>query len=320
MSDYYVNAQPWEPLSGILVIRSTIFKRNTSSPIESVHPMAKIRWGIKTAPQHTTYDAMRTVWQEADHNPAFEHAWLFDHFAPIQGSLDGPCFEGWTLLSALAAQTHRLRIGLMVAGNTYRHPAVHAHMAATVDVISAGRLDFGVGAGWNEYEHASMGLPLYTPGERIRRLGEACEITKRLFTQQLTDFDGRYYQLKDARCEPKPIQKPYPPFVIGGAGEQLTLRVVAQYADVWNSMPASVEEYQRKLQILHEQCEVVGRDPAQIESSTQVRVNYADIDATVATLQPLVDAGMTHIILMLTYPYPAGIVATIAEKIVARVG
>ena len=320
MSDYYVNAQPWEPLSGILVIRSTIFKRNTSSPIESVHPMAKIRWGIKTAPQHTTYDAMRTVWQEADHNPAFEHAWLFDHFAPIQGSLDGPCFEGWTLLSALAAQTHRLRIGLMVAGNTYRHPAVHAHMAATVDVISAGRLDFGVGAGWNEYEHASMGLPLYTPGERIRRLGEACEITKRLFTQQLTDFDGRYYQLKDARCEPKPIQKPYPPFVIGGAGEQLTLRVVAQYADVWNSMPASVEEYQRKLQILHEHCEVVGRDPAQIESSTQVRVNYADIDATVATLQPLVDAGMTHIILMLTYPYPAGIVATIAEKIVARVG
>ncbi len=282
--------------------------------------MAKIRWGIKTAPQHTTYDAMRTVWQEADHNPAFEHAWLFDHFAPIQGSLDGPCFEGWTLLSALAAQTHRLRIGLMVAGNTYRHPAVHAHMAATVDVISAGRLDFGVGAGWNEYEHASMGLPLYTPGERIRRLGEACEITKRLFTQQLTDFDGRYYQLKDARCEPKPIQKPYPPFVIGGAGEQLTLRVVAQYADVWNSMPASVEEYQRKLQILHEHCEVVGRDPAQIESSTQVRVNYADIDATVATLQPLVDAGMTHIILMLTYPYPAGIVATIAEKIVARVG
>ncbi len=287
---------------------------------ERVNPMAPLRWGIKTAPQHTTYEAMRSVWLEADQNPVFEHAWLFDHFAPIQGSLDGPCFEGWTLLSALAAQTQRIRIGLMVAGNTYRHPAVHAHMAATVDVISGGRLDFGVGAGWNEYEHASMGLPLYAPGERIRRLGEACEITKRLFTQPLTDFDGRYYQLNDARCEPKPIQKPYPPFVIGGAGEQLTLRVVAQYADVWNSMPASVEEYQRKLQILHEHCAVVGRDPAQIESSTQVRVNYADIDATVATLQPLVDAGMTHIILMLTYPYPEGIVATLAEKIVARVG
>ena len=97
-----------------------------------------------------------------------------------------------------------------------------------------GRLDFGIGAGWNEYEHTSMGIPLYAPGERIRRLGEACEIIRRLFTQPLTDFDGRYYQLKEARCEPKPVQKPYPPFVIGGGGEQLTLRVVAQYADVWN--------------------------------------------------------------------------------------
>mgnify|MGYP000630878907 CR=1 FL=1 len=183
--------------------------------------MARLRWGIKTAPQHTTYEAMLDVWQEADRTPVFEHAWLFDHFNPIQGSLDGPCFEGWTLLSALAAQTERVRLGLMVAGNTYRHPAVHAHMAATVDVISGGRLDFGVGAGWNEYEHESMGIPLYAPGERIRRLGEACEITKRLWTQHLTDFDGRYYQLQEARLEPKPIQKPYPPIVIGGSGEQL---------------------------------------------------------------------------------------------------
>ncbi|HEX5499224.1 MAG TPA: LLM class flavin-dependent oxidoreductase, partial [Thermomicrobiales bacterium] len=142
--------------------------------------MANLRWGIKTSPQHTTYDAMVEVWQEADRTPAFEHAWLFDHFSPIQGDLNGPCFEGWTLLSALAAQTSRLRLGLMVAGNTYRHPAVHAHMAATVDVIANGRLDFGIGAGWNEYEHRSMGLPLYPPGERIRRLGEACEITRRL--------------------------------------------------------------------------------------------------------------------------------------------
>ena len=92
--------------------------------------MARLRWGIKTAPQHTTYEAMLAVWREADRTPTFEHAWLFDHFAPIQGDLDGPCFEGWTLLAALAAQTSRLRLGLMVAGNTYRHPAVHAKMAA----------------------------------------------------------------------------------------------------------------------------------------------------------------------------------------------
>ncbi len=282
--------------------------------------MTRLRWGIKTVPQQTTYDALLKVWQDADRTPAFEHAWLFDHFAPIQGSLDGPCFEGWTLLAALAAQTQRIRLGLMVAGNTYRNPAVHAHMAATVDVISGGRLDFGVGAGWNEYEHQSMGIPLYPPGERIRRLGEACEIAQRLFTQQLTDFEGRYYQLAQARCEPKPIQKPHPPFVIGGGGEQLTLRVVARYADVWNSMPANVEEFQHKVRVLHEHCAAVGRDPAQIELSVQTRVNYDDLAATVATLQPLVEAGATHLVLMLNYPYRDGIVERLADKVVGRVG
>jgi F420-dependent oxidoreductase-like protein len=282
--------------------------------------MARLRWGVKTAPQHTTYDAMLAVWRDADTTPAFEHAWLFDHFNPIQGDLDGPCFEGWTLLSALAAQTERLRLGLMVAGNTYRHPAIHAHMAATVDVICNGRLEFGVGAGWNEYEHQSMGIPLYAPGERIRRLGEACEITRRLWTQPLTDFEGRYYQLTQARCEPKPIQKPYPPIVIGGSGEQLTLRVVAQYADIWNFGGTDVETFQHKVRVLHEHCAAVGRDPEQIELSVQARVNYDDLPATVGTLQPLVDAGATHLILMLAYPYPEGIVARLAEEVVGRVG
>jgi F420-dependent oxidoreductase-like protein len=282
--------------------------------------MAKLRWGVKTSPQHTNYDAILKVWQEVDKNPAFEHAWLFDHFAPIQGDLDGPCLEGWTTLAALAAQTSRLRLGLMVAGTTYRHPAVHAHMAATVDVISNGRVDFGIGAGWNEYEHQSMGIPLYKPGERIRRLGEACEVTKRLFTQHLTDFDGKYYQLKEARLEPKPIQKPYPPLVIGGGGEQLTLRVVAQYADVWNHGGSDVEEFRHKVSVLHEHCAAVGRDPKGIELSVQNRINYDDLSASVATLQPLVDAGATHLVLMLTYPYPDGIVARLADEVVAKVG
>jgi F420-dependent oxidoreductase-like protein len=281
--------------------------------------VARLRWGVKTSPQHTSYDALLKVWQEADRTPAFEHAWLFDHFAPIQGDLNGPCFEGWTLLAALAGQTSRLRLGLMVAGNTYRHPAVHAHMAATVDVISGGRLDFGVGAGWNEYEHQSMGLPLYAPGERIRRLGEACEIARRLFTQPLTDFDGRYYQLTQARCEPKPVQQPYPPFVIGGSGEQLTLRVAARYADVWNFTGGDVEVFRHKVRVLHEHCAAVGRDPAQIELSVQTRINYNDVAATVATLQPLVEAGATHLVLMLTAPYPDGIVARLVDEVVARV-
>jgi F420-dependent oxidoreductase-like protein len=280
--------------------------------------MANLRWGIKTSPQHTTYDAMVKVWQEADRTPAFEHAWLFDHFAPIQGDLNGSCFEGWTLLSALAAQTSRLRLGLMVAGNTYRHPAVHAHMAATVDVISNGRLDFGIGAGWNEYEHQSMGIPLYPPGERIRRLGEACEIARRLFTQPLTDFDGRHYQLKDARLEPKPIQRPHPPFVIGGGGEQLTLRVVARYADIWNFTGGDAEVFRHKTGVLREHCAAVGRDPGEIELSVQARVNYDDLAATATALEPFVEAGATHLVLILVYPYPADIVTRLTDEVVGR--
>jgi F420-dependent oxidoreductase-like protein len=281
--------------------------------------MAALSFGIKTAPQHTTYQAMLAVWQEADAIPVFEHAWLFDHFAPIQGSLDGPCLEGWTVLAAFAAVTSRLRLGLMVTGNTYRHPAVLAKIAATVDVISNGRLDLGLGAGWNAYEHTSMGIPLYRPGERIRRLGEACELIRRLFTQPLTDFDGRYYQLKEARCEPKPVQRPHPPFVIGGGGEQLTLRVAAQYADIWNFAGGAIETFERKVRILHEHCAAVGRDPAAIRLSVQLPVDYANLAATTETVQRFVDAGATHLILNLRPPYPDGIVARLADEVAPRV-
>ncbi|MFT4037105.1 MAG: LLM class F420-dependent oxidoreductase [Thermomicrobiales bacterium] len=279
--------------------------------------MSPLRWGIKTSPQHTTYEDIVRVWREADATPVFEHAWLFDHLNPIQGDLDGPCLEGWTTLAALAAETERLRLGLMVAGNTYRHPAVHAHMAATVDVISGGRLDFGVGAGWNVYEHESMGIPLYPPGERIRRLGEACALTRMLWTQDLTTFDGRYYQLKDARLAPKPVQRPYPPIVIGGSGEQLTLRVVAEHADIWNFSGTDVETFRHKHGVLREHCAAIGRDPAEIEVSVQTRVDYDDLPGSIAALQPLIDAGATHLILMLAAPYPEGIVARLAEAVEA---
>ncbi|HET9662166.1 MAG TPA: TIGR03560 family F420-dependent LLM class oxidoreductase [Thermomicrobiales bacterium] len=279
--------------------------------------MPELRWGIKTSQQHTTYEAIVPVWKEADANPVFTHAWLFDHFNPIVGNIDGPCYEGWTMLAALAAQTERLRLGLMVAGNTYRNPAVHAHIAATVDLISHGRLDFGVGAGWNVYEHESMGIPLYEPAERIKRLGEACELTKLLFTQDVVDYDGAYYQLKEARLEPKPVQKPWPPFMIGGSGEQLTLRVVARHADLWNAATPDLETFLHKKDVLFGHCAAIGRDPSEIEISVQTRVDYDDLPATVANLQPLIANGATHIILMLSYPYPEGIVARLAEEVVA---
>jgi F420-dependent oxidoreductase-like protein len=283
--------------------------------------VSNVSFGIKTAPQHTTYEAIRKVWKEADAISVIEHAWLFDHFAPIHSDVNGPCLEGWTLLTALAAQTTRLRIGLMVTGNTYRHPAVLANMAATVDIISNGRLDLGMGAGWNEYEHHSMGIPLYAPGERIRRLGEACALIKQLFTQDVTSFKGRYYQLEEARCEPKPIQKPHPPLLIGGGGEQLTLRIVAEHADIWNypNPRGTAEELKHKVAVLERHCADVGRDPASIRLSVQPMVNYDDLEETTETVKRFVDAGATHVVLNLRPPYPDGIVHQLADEVIARV-
>ena len=276
-----------------------------------------LRFGIKTAQQFTTYEDILRVWQEADSIPVIEHAWAFDHFIPLGPDPTGPQLEGWTLLAALAARTERLRVGLMVTGNIYRHPAVLAKMGATVDIISHGRLDFGIGAGWNELECRMYGIPLYPPGERIRRLGEACEVIKRLWTETVANCDGKYYQLKDARCEPKPVQKPNPPFVIGGSGEQLTLRIVAQYANIWNFVGGSVDTLRHKNEVLNGHCAAIGRDPRTIERSIQIAINYNNPAETLNEIKPYIEAGATHIILNLRAPYPENIVHRLAEEIVA---
>ena len=276
---------------------------------------AKLTFGVKTAPQHTTYDDMLRVWREADAQPDLTHAWLFDHFMPLGADPTGPCLEGWTLLAAFAARTERIRVGQMVTGNTYRHPAVLANMGATVDVISNGRMDFGIGAGWNELEHTSYGIPLPAPADRIRMLGEACEIIKRMWTEEAPTFEGRYYQVQNARCEPKPIQKPTPPFVIGGSGEKMTLRVVAQYASVWNFVGGSVEEFTRLNGVLDGHCATVGRDPAAIARGIQYPVNYDDLAATRESVRGYIAAGCNHVILNLRPPYPEGIVKRVASEI-----
>src|SRR6266478_1181919 len=277
----------------------------------------QLRFGIKTAQQNTSYEDILRVWLEADSVTSIEHAWAFDHFIPLGPDPTGPQLEGWTLLGALAARTERLRLGLMVTGNIYRYPAVLANIATTVDCISQGRLDFGIGAGWNELECTMYGIELYTPGERLRRLGEACEVIKRLWTETVANFDGRYYHLKDARCEPKPVQKPHPPFVIGGGGEQLTLRIVAQYASVWNFAGGSVEVFRHKNQVLDDHCAALGRDPTTIERSIQERVNYHDLSETRERIRPYIEGRATHILLNLAAPYPEGIVHRLAEEIAA---
>jgi len=229
-----------------------------------------IRFGIHAGPQHTTYEDYRDLWKSAE-DLGFDWASVFDHFIPIQSNPEGPCFEGLTLLSAMAAQTSRIRCGVLVIGNTYRHPAVLANIAATIDHISGGRLELGVGAGWWEMEHQEYGIELPPIGRRIRMLGEALPILKSLWTAHRTTFEGRYYQVTDALCEPKPVQQPSIPLWVGGAGERLTLRTVAESADGWNTFFMPEAEYQHKLDVLAEHCRAVGRNPQDIRKSLVVQ-------------------------------------------------
>jgi F420-dependent oxidoreductase-like protein len=232
--------------------------------------MSDLRVGLKLAPQFTTAAEMRSVWRIAD-EAGFDHCWNFDHFASIgaRGNL-GDVFEGWTLLGAMAEATSRARIGCMVTGNTYRHPGVLAKMAVTVDHLSAGRLEFGLGAAWAEVEHTMFDLEFGTAGQRIARLEEACRAIKLLWTEDRATFDGEHYRLADAIASPKPVQRPHPPIWIGGSGERKTLRVVAQHADVWNLASGEVEEAVRLSGVLDDHCAVVGRDPAEIRRSVQL--------------------------------------------------
>jgi F420-dependent oxidoreductase-like protein len=230
----------------------------------------QVRFGIHRGPQYTTFDEELALWRRVE-ELGYDWASVFDHFLPIYADPQGPCLEGPTLLSALAARTSRIRCAILVVGNTYRHPAVLASIATTIDHVSGGRLELGVGAGWFETEHRQYGIPFPPTGTRIRMLGESLTILKSLWTKQRTTFEGRWYQVRDASCEPKPVQRPHMPLWVGGAGEQLTLRVVAESADGWNTFLLPPEDYRHKLEVLAEHCKAVGRDPADIRKSLVFR-------------------------------------------------
>ena len=200
--------------------------------------------------------------------------WYADHFMPNAADTTAPWPEAWTTLSAIGAMVPRLRIGTLVTGNTYRHPAVLAKMAATLDHITAGRVVLGLGSGWQENEHQQYGLPFYTVAERLQRLDEACAVIKALYTQTSANFDGRFYQLKNASLEPKPVQQPLP-LLIGGGGEQVTLKITAKWADEWNvwGTPATLKQ---KMAILDGHCRAMGRDPKSIKRSAVALLFMSD--------------------------------------------
>lgn len=192
--------------------------------------MTPLKFGLQTSPHHVGYGELLQLWQQAD-ALGYDSAWLFDHFMPISGDQTGPCFEGWTMLAALAVQTKRLQVGTLVTSVIYRNPAVLAKIAATLDVVSGGRLEMGLGAGWFEGETRAYGLPFPSTGERLAQLDEAIQIIRALWTQDTSNFTGQHFTLAEARCDPKPLQKPMPTIWVGGQGERVTLRIVAARAD-----------------------------------------------------------------------------------------
>lgn len=273
-----------------------------------------MRFAFKTAPQNTTWQDMLAVWREAENIELFESGWLFDHFYPIVGDSAGPCLEGWTLLAALAQATRRLRLGTLVTGAHYRHPAVLANMAASVDIISGGRLELGIGAGWNEEESGAYGIELGSARERSDRLEEACQVLIGLLSKETTDFAGNYYQLTQARCEPKGPQRPHPPICIGGSGERRTLRTAARYAQHWNFLGGTPAEFARKRDVLLEHCSDAGRDPAEITVSAHVRLN-ADHAATASDVADLADVGLDLAIIYLQPPLTPAVLSPLAEAL-----
>ena len=283
-----------------------------------------LHFGFKTT-QYIPYEDIRRAWLEADPIEEIDSAWLFDHPMPIgRGDPAGYCLDGWTTLAALAAQTSRLRLGLMVASNTNQTPPWLAKRAATVDVISGGRLEFGFGAGGGEREHTAYLTDLFPAAERVRRLEEAIQIIRRMWTERAVDFAGKYYQVVEAYCEPKPIQQPTPPFVIGGAGEQLTLRVVAKQADVWN-FPGwagvgrpDIGEFTRRNDVLNRHCEEIGRDPATIRRSAQMIVTREKPEDIREDILALIRAGASHFVIGMRPPIE-GAAKWLAEEVIRPV-
>ncbi len=269
------------------------------------HPL---RIGIKLSGQDTSIADLRAVWRIADEG-GFDHVWDFDHLAAIgDGGPDRPIFEGWTLQAAMAEATKRVRIGCLVTGNTYRNPALLAKEAVTVDHLSGGRLEFGIGAAWAEVEHQMYGFEGLD--HRVGRLSESLRIIRSLWTEERTNFEGRYYRMKDAIGNPKPVQKPYPPLWIGASGET-TLRLVARYADVWNASggdPSRMKELGEKLE---QACAAIGRNPSEIRRSLQYGWDGSSRDELAQQCGAYLEQHITEQVIYLRGSDPV----TLAEKI-----
>lgn len=275
-----------------------------------------VAYAIKTPPQHGTWQEFLDVWRAADEIEVFESAWTMDHFYPLTPPIEGPHLESWTFLAAMAQATRRLRLGCMVNGMHYRHPAVTANMAATVDIISGGRFELGLGAGWYLVESDAYGIPLGTLTERFDRFDEGVEVIRSLLEHEVTDFAGRYYTLRGARCEPKPVQA-HVPIIIGGTGPKRTLRAVARFADHWDMVGAgSVAQWRQADDVLLSHCAEIGRDPATIRRSVHVMwPNDAEPAALAAQAADFAAAGVDLVIFSMRGPFEVRLLEPLAHAL-----
>ncbi|MCU1490955.1 MAG: hypothetical protein JWM85_2360 [Acidimicrobiaceae bacterium] len=305
-----------------------------------------VRFGIQL-------QAQRTTWQEfvrALHmveELGFDTVYTFDHLLPYDGPDDGPAFETMTTLAAMAAMTERIRVGSLCNGVLYRDPATLAKAAVTIDHLSGGRLEFTLGPAWAEREFRAYGLPFPSAGERLRRLDEALGIIRSLWTQKRTTFEGRYYSVVEAPCEPKPVQAPYPPIMIGG-GRPGTLRLTAKHADSWNGI-GSPDFCAERIEAIRGFCAELARDPAEIEYSVHPQLAVAATsteaeelalrvaashgktleqdralwllgtpDEVADQVQAYLDVGITHLIFALGPPFERGSLELFAREVAPR--
>jgi F420-dependent oxidoreductase-like protein len=302
-----------------------------------------MEFSVQTGQQNITWAELVDTWRRLE-EWGFDGAWCHDHFIPAgTRDVDGPCMDGWTALAALAALTSRMRVGVFVTGNTYRNPALLAKIATTVDHISGGRLNMGLGAGWYELEHTAYGFEFGTAGQRLARLEEALEVITRLWSgDEKVSFEGKHYTLTNAPFLPRPVQSPRPPIWIGGGGERKTLRLVAKYADAWNGLgPLAV--LQQKVRVLHGHCADVGRDPASIQitagapvipdaiyegyvartaerqgvpvEEVRRRTIGGSAEDMRAAVQAYRDADFSHLVLMVNTPYDFGVFERFARDV-----
>jgi len=262
-----------------------------------------VRYSFKVWAQQAEWPVLRDIWVEADRNGFWDAVWLNDHLHPPKADPSLPILDAWTLFGGLAAVTDRIRFGTMVSANTFRKPAILAKQAVTLDQMSNGRLEIGVGTGWHEGEHVAFGIDLPPLRERFELLDETFAVLDGLMTEEVFGFSGRHHTISAARFEPKPVQRPRPPFVIGGTGPRRTIPLAAKWADQWNfpDYTGDPDLFVARLARLDEACEEIGRDRSEIEVSVQFRYG-GDPAQTADQAAAYRELGAQHILVSFTPP------------------